>query len=309
MKTLFITLFTLPVVFISAQNIPSLVSQQVSTIRFGEFAEYRALEQSITKSPDAVFKALTPFQTDTMEKVRQWTYAQYHQILLYHEKSLPMRREIVLQLVGGLADAELSVRNDCVDYLTECSRHDFTPQAQEQFSNLFTGKAWFSKELILLAGFIGNASCRTTLEELAFSPEPAQRRLQWHANLALSRMGDDNATNWCLMQINCIGVNDDVVYDLLPGLVYTRHQRSLEFLVTVLNSDEKLCTSSNPDSGESILCGYRVMEYLAPVIRGYPLKQLPSGDIDTKDYHRALLTARDWFTKKKGEYEILSDTF
>jgi hypothetical protein len=80
-----------------------------------------------------------------------------------------------------------------------------------------------------------------------------------------------------------------------------------EYLVTVLNSDEKLCSSSNPGSDVSILCGYRVMEYLAPVVKGYPLKQLPSGDIDTNDYHKALLSARSWFAKKK--YEILKDTF
>jgi len=308
-KTLLTFIFALNAIIISAQNISSLVSQQVSIIHSGKSAEYRALEQSISKNPDAVFKALASYRTDTLFKVREWTYEQYHRILMEHEKPQEMRREIVLQLIEGIADNQLSVRNSCVDYLTECKRQDFTTQAIEHFATVFNSEAWFSKDLVLLAGFIGNSSCRTTLEKLANSPAPAQRRLQWHANLALARMGDNNAINWCLSQINRIGINDDVVYDLLPGLIYTRQQRMFEFLITALNSDEKLCTSSNPDSEVSILCGYRIMEYFAPIIKGYPLKQLPSGDIDTKDYNKALLTVRDWFAKKNGEFEILTNNF
>jgi hypothetical protein len=230
-------------------------------------------------------------------------------MLTAHEKPLSMRQGIVFQLTGGLSDPDLSVRSSCVEYLTQCSRHDFTPQAVELFGSLFNSKAWFSGDLVLMAGFIGGGSCRAVLEELAYTPLPEQRRLQWHASLALSRMGDNNAMNWCLSQISRTGINDGVVYGLLPGLVYTRQPRMFEFLISVLNSDENLCTSSNPDSGASILCGYRVMEYLAPVIRGYPLKQLPSGDMDTRDYHKALLSVREWFAKKAGGYEILADGF
>jgi hypothetical protein len=220
-----------------------------------------------------------------------------------------MRQEIVLKLVDGLADTQPAVRNSCVEYLSQCIRRDFTAQSQERFSEQFNSNAWFSKELVLLAGFIGHPACRATLEGLAYSPAPNRRRLQWHANLALSRMGDNSAMSWCLSQIDRIGINDDVTYELLPGLVYTRQRRMFEYLITVLNSDEKLCTSSNPDSDESILCGYRVMEYLAPVVGGYPLKQHPSGDIDTRDYHKALLSVREWFAKRNGNYEILTDRF
>ena len=303
---LFMTLYT---VTVGAQDINTQVLQQISAIRSGNPAQFRALEQAISRRPNDVFNTLAPYRTDTLYRVREWIYEQYHNILLTHNRPPAMRMEIVLQLIGGLSDPRLSIRNDCVDYLTQCNLQDFTPQAQEQFSSLFNSRVWFSRDLVLLAGFIGDASCRATLEEMAYSPPPEQRRLQWHANLALSRMGDNNAMNWCLSQINSIGINDNVVYELLPGLIYTRQQRVYEYLVAVINSDEQLCTSSNPDSGASILCGYRVMEYLAPVVKGYPLKLLPSGDIDTRDYHRALLTVRNWFANKRGEYDILTDTF
>ena len=309
MKTYLTFLFMIQIACVLANDINTEISQQISAIRAGSFPKYRALEPYISKDPGVVLEALAPYRTDASDNVRQWTYEQYDLILMFHEKPKEMRRDIVLLLIDGISDPCSFIRNDCVDYLTECKRQDFTPLAIEQFSNLFNSRVWFSKEFVLLAGFIGNVSCLTTLRELANSSIPGQRRLIWHANLALARMGDSKAEEWCLKQIDRIGINDDVTSDLLPGLIYTRQIHTFEFLIQVLNSDEKLCASSNPESDESILCGYRVMEYLAPVIKGYPLKQLPSGDIDTNDYHKALLTTRDWFAKKKGGFEILTDSF
>ena len=309
MKTLLSLILFINAGIIMAQDISNLVSQQVSGIRSGNRPGDMVLNQVISESPEAVLKALTLYQSDTLLTVRDWIYEQYHNILQEHEMPLSMRQEIVSKLIDGLADEKTGIRNDCVDYLKQCSRQDFTTQTQEQFSARFNSKSWFSKDFILLAGFIGNAPCKPTLEDLANAPASGQHKLRWHSNLALARMGDNNAMNWCLSQVNRIGINDDVTYELLPGLVYTRQQRMFEYLVNVLDSDEKRCTSSDPDSDEPILCGYRVMEYLAPVIKGYPLKQLPSGDIDTKDYHKALLSVREWFTKKKDSYEILKDTF
>ena len=309
MKRFLVFLLMFYLVNLSAQDINTTILQQVESIRSGRTARYAALDQHISKSPNAVLKALGQYQNDDSENVRLWTYEQYNRILTLHEKPQTMRQEIVLLLIEGLADSYYSVRTDCVDYLTECKLHDFQPFALEQFNKQFNSKAWFSKELVLLAGFIGNDSCRVTLEELANSTLPSHRRLLWHVNLALARMGDNYAGKWCLSQIEFIGINDDVTNELLPGLIYTRQRRSFEFLITVLNSDDKLCSSNNPDSNEPMLCGYRVMEYLAPAIKNYPLKQLPSGDIETKDYHKALLTTREWFSKKNGTFEILLDSF
>ena len=267
MKALIIITFMLQTFNLFAQNIPSQVSQQVSLIRSGRSAEFRALSQAISRSPDAVLRALAPYRTDTLDRVRQWTYEQYHQILLENERPQAMRREVVSLLIEGIADPSHFVRNACVNFLMECNRQDFTPQAQARFSELFNSGAWFSRDLILLAGFIGDASIRATLEDLASSPDPAHRRLLWHVNLALARMGNENAMNWCLMQIERIGINDDVTFDLLPGLVYTRQRSAIDFLISVLNSDEALCTSTNPDMEVPILCWGYVFDIFAIVER------------------------------------------
>ena len=306
MKTFLSFLFIVYLGSLSAQGLNIEVSRQVSLLREGQSSVfYGTLDSYMKKNPTVVLDVLSPYRTDDKSEIRKWVYGQYSRILDLFDSPLSMRQDIVLLIVDGISDSDPLIRENCVDYLIECSRKDFSSQATDLFCTIFNSKSWFSKDLVLLAGFIGNDECQKTLEELSIT----SRKLLWHIKLALSRMGDLDAESWCLSQIERIGINDDVTFDLLPGLVYTHQKRSFDFLVSILNSDEKLCSSSNPDYDGSILCGYRVMEYLAPVVKGFPLKLLPSGDIDTNDYHKALLTVRKWFIQRDGEFEILSERF
>jgi hypothetical protein len=82
-----------------------------------------------------------------------------------------------------------------------------------------------------------------------------------------------------------------------------------DYLITVLNDDTKNCMSPNPNSGAQIVCGYRVMEFLAPVIANFPLKTYEGiNQIKTDNYQAALETARAWF-KENPDYKIKDDTF
>ena len=56
-------------------------------------------------------------------------------------------------------------------------------------------------------------------------------------------------------------------------------------------------------------CGYRIMEYLAPVIKDFPLKTDASGDVITKDYEHALMQVREWLKNKGEHYVIETNTF
>ncbi len=215
----------------------------------------------------------------------------------------------IVMLVNGISDSNTNKRNKCIEQLISLKKQDFPDEVKTIFCETFNQSSYLSKDFILLAGFIGNESCIPKLEQMAFEPEKSQRKLQWHANLALARMGNEHAIHWCLEKINQIDLNDDVVYFLLPDLVYTRNHQIFSYLIEILNSDEELCFSSDPDFEEPIICGYRVMEYLVPVIEKYPLKRLPSGDIDTKDYDKALKTVRKWFSEKQNNYKIITDTF
>jgi hypothetical protein len=51
------------------------------------------------------------------------------------------------------------------------------------------------------------------------------------------------------------------------------------------------------------------MEYLAPVISDFPFEVRTSGDIDTDNYEKALITAREWFLKKGNSYAIIDNSY
>ena len=108
-----------------------------------------------------------------------------------------------------------------------------------------------------------------------------------------------------LAQIKQQPLNDDVVYELLPDLVYTRQKDALDYLVAIIQSDEKRCQSADPEAEQNIRCGYRVLELLAPVIADFPLTLDESGDLAVSDYPQALEEARRWLTEHE-DYKIVS---
>ena len=103
-------------------------------------------------------------------------------------------------------------------------------------------------------------------------------------------------------------LNDDFVYDFVPDLVYTLQPEIFRLLETIIQSNEKSCQSADPDYAQPILCGYRAMEYLAPVIEGYPLPLDEYGDLQVEDYEAALQELRSWFRENQS-YVILNDSF
>ena len=294
---------------INAQSHETLFSQQVENIRLGGKQNPEALKSSAEKESKELLQTASKYSNDSVVEVRRLVYSTYRLILKSQARPSDIKKEVVVKLTAGIEDTDSYIRQLSTGILTECTIDDFSEQAKNIFCNIFNKREWFSKEFILLSGFVGSDECKETLEYLAYSPTQAHQRFNWAAYVALARMGDQNAINWCLSRINSITLNDDVTAMLLPDLVYTRQYRIYEYLVSVLNSDEELCLSTNPDYEKPIICGYRVMEYLAPVIRRYPLSLLPSGDIDTRDYNKALLSVREWFAKQNGKYEIITSTF
>jgi hypothetical protein len=121
-------------------------------------------------------------------------------------------------------------------------------------------------------------------------------------------MGDTNATAEILNRVKRIPVNDEVVYEVFPDLIYTRQTDALDYIVKALHSDAKNCIAADAEKDIPILCGYRIMEQLAPVIEGYPLHLDEFGDVQTLDYPAALNTVREWFLKHKS-YTIRHDKY
>jgi hypothetical protein len=161
--------------------------------------------------------------------------------------------------------------------------------------------------LIKLLGFLDLKQTRGELRDLAQSGT-ANRQERWSSMLALSRMGDGYAIENVMNRVKKLPVNDDVVYQIFPDLIYTRQRVAIEYLMAQVNNDAKNCRRASGDNETRIPCAYRIMEMLAPVVESFPLQVDSSGDLATDDYDGALRDVRNWFRENK-DFKILTETY
>lgn len=218
-----------------------------------------------------------------------------------------IRQQSVTQLLQAANDKSTGIVGSALNYLTEFKKTDFTKVHRDSLIALFRRNPPYIDVLAKLIGFLEIKELQNEL--FAMSQQTSLgRKERWSAILALARMNDERAVNDMMNRVKRMPVTDGVVYEVFPDMVYTRRPEAIAYLVEALNSDAKNCNSADAEREARIPCAYRVMEMLAPVIEGYPLKLDESGDVDVKDYTAALQLTRDWFTKNKN-YKIVTTTF
>jgi hypothetical protein len=121
-------------------------------------------------------------------------------------------------------------------------------------------------------------------------------------------MADPGAVSELMTRIKKLPINDEVVYEIFPDLVYTRRPESMSVMVEAMKSNEKNCTPADAEKETPIPCGYRIIELLSPVIQGFPIELDGSGDLKANDYSRALETVRKWF-QVNNTYTILNTRY
>lgn len=94
--------------------------------------------------------------------------------------------------------------------------------------------------------------------------------------------------------MNSAVANDDFVYDVVPDLAYTCNPVVYEFLKGIIGSDQPICHSSDPDSNDKLICGYRVIEMIAPYLQGFPIQTDEDGELILPN-HSGLMQVREWF--------------
>jgi len=212
------------------------------------------------------------------------------------------RQEAVKMLVQACDDKDIALAGSAINYLTHFNRRDFVKDTRDSVGTLLKKQLPQFEKLIRLAGFLELKDQEQFLENL-LNEKSLSTKLQWSIHLALARMGSSNSIKAILALAKGYPVDDNMVYYVFPDLVYTRQKQVYNYLLEILYNDKKSCTSPNPNYAGHILCGYRVMESLAKVVKDYPLKTSKSGDIITDDYDKALQTTREWFKTHK-DYEL-----
>jgi hypothetical protein len=288
--------------YASAQGIDQTLTLYFADVRAGN-APALPKQISLANNAKSVLVALLPYETDTMTMIRSRAYAML-QLAAGNSREQSLRQEGVRRLVQACKDAGNG--GQALEYLAVFRKEDFTPASKDSVRSLFKYKNLRMAGLFKLAGYLGLADMKETIR--VYTQNGSPQAVRWAALISLVRMNDAAAAADMMKRVRKQVVNDDLVYQLFPDLVYTRHPEAIAYMVEAMNSNDNNCLTADAEREVPIPCGYRIMEQLAPVIDKYPVELDESGDIESKDYAATLQKVREWFAKNKN-YKILRDKY
>ncbi|WP_421875107.1 hypothetical protein [Marinoscillum sp.] len=201
----------------------------------------------------------------------------------------------------GLDDASAEIRTITLDNLSELDPQYYTTPQRQALTNRLGQQSGNVEVLLEVVGKLQEPAAIESIRPYAQAGNSPTVR--WKAYLAMARLGDQAAVATILGKMENLEVNTDVVYDIVPGIIYTQQKALYDWLVNELNSEQRNCLPADPDQTRPINCAYRILEYIAPQIAEFPLAVSESGDLETRNYRQALQTARDWFDANP-DYEI-----
>ena len=289
---------------IIGQSVSKDLAQAVSLIHQQKYINgITPFQKYINSSPSQLIKESEPYLTDTLPAVRCFAYELIN-ASAKKSNDKNVRQTAVFDLIMASKDKGAGIPGNTGKYLQQFNKDDFNSKSQDSIAAIINRGNGFLESLILISGYLQLSNLSADLHAV-LSNKNQNDKTKWAAHLALARLDDSQEINYCINLLKNRLLNDAVVYNMIPGLIYTHQKAIYDYLITILNSNEKNCLSPNPDNGQQIICGYRMMEFLAPVIVGFPLQTIDGvNQIKTDNYDQALKTARSWFVEHKDNYII-----
>ena len=288
----------------NAQSIPDLQSY-MTAVRTGTTQPLPASVLVDTQNVGEILQALQPYYVDSLPTVRAKAYSITARLGQKTPQS-DSRQLAVQHLIGAIKDNDTGISGNASEALAGFAIEDFNASHKGAIAALLGQEIAHKDQLVKVAGYLDLKEAQPTLRQLA---EPGNnRKTRWAAYLALARMGEQQELQYVVKRIAAMPLNDDVVYEMVPDLIYTRQKTAFDYLFTIINSDEAACFSADPDASTNILCGYRTMEYIAPYIKDFPLP-VEDGELIVDDYEQALKDVRTWYALHQDDYEIVKEGF
>jgi hypothetical protein len=277
----------------------SLLLENADQLRKGE--NYKGSNQFKTYfkiNPLKCLEEIKPYETDSTDKVR-WFAFEVLNSLGKSVKEQSIRQAVVNRLVAATNDKEPGNRGAVRNYLKKYNKEDFSVLSKNQFIK-HENDSRYLQENAKLIGFIDIQELRPELEKTLNDTIFKNERERWPIRTALARLGNDKQISFCVSYAENKVIDDKAVYGLLQDILYIKQPKAIDYLIKILNNDDKNCRPADPDNSTPITCAYRIMEMLAPVIENFPLKTDLTGEIICKDYPEALEVARKWFSENKS---------
>ncbi|MEQ8581018.1 MAG: hypothetical protein RIC30_07410 [Marinoscillum sp.] len=281
----------LAVVATAAAQPANDLKEYLEAVRKGS---YDPVPPSVLKATEAMplLDVLAAYEQDTIVRVRSRAYSIARRIGTKSEVP-EVRATVVDQLTMGIGDPDGGISGGCSGGLTGFAPDDFSVPVKAQIQAYLLPATPHLDQVAMLIGYLGYDPASASLQGLL--QERLSSTNKWSVRLALARMGDQESVTFIMEKLTAAAVSDNLVYDVVPGLVYTREPAIFEFLEQIIRQDEPLCQSADPDSSRKIRCGYRVLEYMAYAIEDFPIPTDEDGELELDDYEAGLQEVRAWF--------------
>ncbi len=243
------------------------------------------------------------YTSDTLTDNRFAAYSLIN-FLGHNVESTLLKKRVLKQLIFGLGNRDGGIIGKNMSYIASYEVKDFDAELKYMLSDLIKKRSQHYQELIKICGWLNITDLIYDFHQMINDKQKTSSQDRWAMRLAMARMGEPDMIEFCLQKAKNASVTDDVVYDLVPDLIYTRQRSMFNYLFQIIESNEKRCSSPNPDSDAKILCAYRVMEQIAPYIEEYPISVDASGDLKSDNYEKALMEVRSWIKQNREAYKI-----
>lgn len=287
------TFFTILLLMLATQGLRAQgwknnLALHFDTLRSGGHVALPSYAQDVSLANDLV-DFVKPYLYDSIEIVR---IKSRELLSMIASSSATTRSKAIEYLLEATQPADPVTTSVVMNTIKTFSRHDFNEQAKIHVRRLVTAEGSHLAEWMRVAAFL---DLRDLMSQIRPFTQPGNRQaLRWSALISLARMEEKSAGDEVLKRVKRLPVNDELIYNLFPDLVFTRNRSVLDYMIEVLHQDDKHCLSADAEREVQIPCGYRIMEQLAPVIEGFPVELDQAGDITTGDYPEALAIVRQW---------------
>mgnify|MGYP000200466283 CR=1 FL=1 len=287
---------------LSGQRVEKKLALKISDVRNKKSIPYsnsysRYSEKDILNA----ISYLTPLLNDTNVNVRLFCLQELAQ-MTRTSNSKEVIHGMISFYIRAISDRNGGISGIAINHLTGYSADDFSDAHKDSLCKRVFYSGFHKDRLIKLAGYLDLQECRSELQ--AAAADTRNLSVMWAAHLALARMGDEFEIQYCLSVAKKYGINDATVNSLVSDLVYIRQPPVFLFLIDEIQKNEKKCFPANGGGNEPISCGYRLMEYLARYIVGFPFSVDASGDIVAIDYVSALKVSRQWLSDNRTNIQL-----
>jgi hypothetical protein len=288
-------------------------SQDMSAVMQAYFSAVRAgnhprLSDALTggESESRLLESLRPYLLDSAGAVRAKAY-DLASAIGSGSSDTTLRHAATAILTQACKDSVVENCGLALELLTHFKKNDLSAATMDSMRQYIrSGRCPYMDLCLRIAGFLGLKDLVAYIRPYA---QPGNSvPVRWAALLSLARLGDLAAVAEVAKRAKKFPVNDDVVYRIFPDLLYTRQRDLITIVIDALQSDKRNCLSADAEKEVPIPCGYRIMEMLAPVIDGYPVRLEETGDLAATDYPGARHRVRKFFDSKT-DYKIVTDTY